>query len=133
MDILNNIITQKKLYDHTRCLFNKALLYLKNIVNFFYYKVEIKKNFYPCRLAGEFCITEKGETVITYKIFGHRNKFNISIKDIFADKKLMEKFHSSDVAKISFLAFGEIFFSLQENERLNKFVQIKKQIFDKNG
>lgn len=126
MELLNS--TQFKLFPYIKNLLNPSITIFKSIIDFFHYQSELNKNFYPCSLINEFTLDKKGNTIIKYKTFGHRCDFSIKLHDLFLDKQLLEKFHPIEISKITFLAFGEIFFSIPENERITKFNQIKEKI-----
>ena len=90
-------------------------------IDFFHYHNETRKNFYPCKLTSEYYSDKDGNIIVQYKTFGKRNRYYIAIKDIFLDKKLLEKFSPPEVSKITLIAFGEIFFSTSSDKRENKF------------
>jgi len=101
---------------------------LRVFIDFFYFHSENRKNYYPCKLLPKYHLDEKNNLIIQYKTFGNRNYFEISIRDLFADKDLLAKFHPLEVSKITCIAMGEIIFSLPENQRENKFIKMKNKI-----
>ncbi len=57
--------------------------------------------------------------------FGNGRFIQCSIQDLYEDKALLEKFNPSDISKITFIAFGEVFFNIPECERLDRFCEIR--------
>lgn len=107
----------------------KSISKLRKIYNHLVYSIayyyESRKNFFPCKLTGEYRIDKNGKTVVEIKNFGNAKHFYIHVRKIFEDEKILEKFSSSDVSRITMAAYNEIFFSLDnetKKEEMNNII-----------
>ena len=107
---------KKSIFKAWSWLFN-----LKNrlIYSVFYYHAH-RKNFFPCRLTGEYYIDKLGKTIVEIKDFGNAKHFYAHVKSIFDDNKFLEKFSANDVSRITMAAYNEIFFFIDKNLREEK-------------
>lgn len=103
---------------------------IKRLTYSLYYYFETRKNFYPCKLTGEYQVDKLGKTVIEVKNFGNGKHFYSSVEKIFNDKQLLEKFTSSDVSRITIAAYSEMLFLLDESEREGKIENFIRSSFD---
>lgn len=75
------------------------------------YSVESMKNRYPCKvIAIKYADDLSRPCEITYQYVTRLNIRKASLKDLLADRLLVEKFHPSDCVKFGFISAGEILF-----------------------
>jgi hypothetical protein len=67
-------------------------------------------NKYPFKLVGHKNL-DTNKTVIIYTIFGKREGYQKSLKEIVSDNSLLKKFHPTEAVKFGFLSAGDNFFS----------------------
>lgn len=108
-------------------LINKA----KHFINYLYYiKLSFTKNTYPCKYLGEYFSTDYSDLHIKFRILGTKNHFNLKLKELFSDIKLIGAFHPIDAFEIGSLAFKDIILSLPFAERKQTYNEIKKTMLN---
>lgn len=103
---------------------------LKRIFYGFFYYQESRKNYFPCKLTGNYYFDPDGKTVVEVKNFGNAKHFHIHVKSIFEDRHFLDKFAASDVSIITMSAYNEIFFSIEHSTREQSMNKIIKSSFD---
>lgn len=105
---------------------------IKKIIGFFQYHTDSLKNYYPCTLVGE-RPSKEGNTVILYRILGKRDIFEISIKELLEDSKLVSSFHPTAAVKFGAIAMGDILLMEDHGKRSAKFDLIKRKMLESVG
>ena len=75
------------------------------------YSVESVKNRYPCKvIAIKYADDWSRSCEITYQYVTRLNIRKTKLKELLADRLLVEKFHPSDCVRFGFISAGEILF-----------------------
>lgn len=107
------------------------LFKIKYFINYLYYMCfSLIKNTYPYKLIGEKINPLSTETIVLYKILGSNTNYEIPLKHLLDNKKLIENFHPTDALKLGAIAFDEIIFALPESERKTSFEKIKTKMLN---
>lgn len=116
-------------------MFKKLKDFFSNIYEMIEYRLANSQNKYACKLVGE----KKNKlnqynTIITYRITGKRNMFEITIRELLTDHELINQFSPVDAMKFGEIAMGDFLFSEFEisghEEAKKKFNLLKKKMLE---
>ena len=93
------------------------------ISHIFHYYNAASKKVYPCRLLDGYSFSDDGSIELTIKQFGQGSLITIKAHALFENEHLMSSLNPYDIAKVSFIAFGEYFCKSSDE---NKEVVFKK-------
>ena len=91
------------------------------------YKTAEMRNVYSHKAVGQ-RQRKDGITLIMYTILGKRDLYDVPINELMDNKALLERFHPCQTAKFGAIALGDVLFSLPQDQRENRYKNIKDQM-----
>jgi hypothetical protein len=115
----------KKIIDNLK--FDKAINYIKDI---FLYHSEHTKKIYSCKLLNGYKFMPDGAIELTIKQFGRGNFIIIEAAELFHNEQLMHALSPYDVAKVTFIALGNILSRFPDSQKEEVFKKILAEIME---
>jgi hypothetical protein len=107
----------------------KLFSQIQHFINYLYYfNFSLSKNTYPCKLIGEKILPNTEGILIIFKLSGIDSNYEISLRKLLNDKKLLEKFHPCDAFQLGLLSFEEIIRKIDKQIRLKTYINIKNMM-----
>lgn len=116
-------------------LYKKVNRFFSNIYDMIHYNLATRQNKYRCILVSEIQnVQDQYNTVITYRILGKRNLFEITIRELLEQHALINQFSPIDAMKLGEIAMGDFIFSEFEmsgrEEAQKKFNLLKNKMLE---
>lgn len=73
---------------------------------------------------------KQGETVIIYTLLGKRDLYEIRLKYLMDDPKLLAQFHPCQAAKFGALSMGDVLFSMPIDQREQALSEMRSKMLD---